>query len=109
AGGGGVCVSPLAGAPPARGGEPIATAAITPAGLLRIGITDRRDGVELDHELRVAQRFDALLPVPGGGCARRSGVGLAGQLAACSGNEAAPKESLGAVLDALGGWERVAV
>lgn len=83
--------------------EPIASAEIPARGRLRVGITDRKDGVELDARLGVKSRFEGLLPVPGGGCVARAGVGLAGRLEACSPAEPAPARKLGEVLDALAG------
>jgi hypothetical protein len=83
--------------------EPIASAEITPAGLLRVGITDRKDGVELDSALAVTARFEGLLPAPGGGCTARSGVGISGQLVNCAPQQAAPPHSLGGLVDALTG------
>ncbi|HEY6078299.1 MAG TPA: hypothetical protein VIW29_05820 [Polyangiaceae bacterium] len=83
--------------------EPIASADITRAGRLRVGITDRRDGVELDAALSVTARFEGRLPVPGGGCVSRSGVGLSGLLGECRPGDGAPARQLGSVLDALAG------
>jgi hypothetical protein len=65
--------------------EPIASAEITPEGTLRIGLTDRRDGLRLSRELEVLERYAGLLPVPGGSCARRSELGLLARLEACIG------------------------
>jgi hypothetical protein len=72
-------LSPVAAAPLR---EPIANAEITPEGTLRVGLTDRRDGVELSSELAVMQRFEARLPVAGG-CAARSELGLSVGLEPC--------------------------
>jgi hypothetical protein len=83
--------------------EPIASAEITPAGKLRVGITDRRDGVELDSALAVTARFEGRLPVPGGGCALRSGLGLSGALTDCDTGTARGGRPLGSVLDAVAG------
>ena len=82
--------------------EPIASAEIT-SGSLRVGITDRRDGFELDAALGIKTRYEGLMPVPGGGCVERSGVGLSGRIGACSKGDATPSERLGSVLDALAG------
>lgn len=80
--------------------EPIASAEITPAGRLRIGITDRRDGVELDSALAVTARLEGRVPVPGGQCALRSGLGLL-SIADCSNREPPSARAPGSVLDAL--------
>jgi hypothetical protein len=95
-------LSPVA---PAPLREPIATAEVT-AGRLRVGITDRRDGIELDSNLNVTARYEALLPAPGGGCVARNGVGLSGQVGKCAARDPAPPASLGGVLDALSGNRR---
>ncbi|HKY40496.1 MAG TPA: hypothetical protein VJN18_31395 [Polyangiaceae bacterium] len=92
-------LSPVA---PAPLREPIATAEITAAGVLRVGITDRRDGIELNGALQVTARYQALLPAPGGGCVAPSGVGLSGQISQCAADQPGAAASLG-VLDALSG------
>jgi hypothetical protein len=83
--------------------EPIATADVSEAGRLRVGISDRKDGVELDAALQVVARFEALLPAPGGGCVARAGLGLAGKIAGCGGGEAEVGFDLNAPIDALAG------
>ncbi len=65
--------------------EPIASAEITPEGTLRVGLTDRRDGLRLSRELEVLERYSGLLPVPGGKCAARSALGVLARLDACVG------------------------
>lgn len=69
--------------------EPIASAEITAGGRLRVGLTDRRDGLELSPELAVIERFEGLLPVPGGGCLPRSELGVSSQLGPCTAPTAA--------------------
>ncbi len=101
-----VAWSALSAVAPAPLREPIATAEVTPRGRLRIGISDRKDGVELDSALGVTARFDALLPAPGGGCAARGGLGLSGKLTACGPHETAATVNLGGVMDALAGTEK---
>jgi hypothetical protein len=93
-------LSPIA---PAPLREPIATAEITAAGLLRVGITDRRDGIELNGALVVTARYPARLPAPGGGCVTPSGVGLKGSIADCAADQAGTATGPGGVLDALSG------
>jgi hypothetical protein len=93
-------LSPIA---PAPLREPIATADVTPGGRLRVGISDRRDSVELDGGLGVAGRFEGLLPAPGGGCVARSGVGLSGKIISCSAPESLPPLELNALLDSIAG------
>jgi len=71
---------------------------------LDVGLTDRADGVGFNGSLRTAPaRFGALLPWPGGGCAERTELGLAGKVRACSGKEAAPGADFGGPLDAIAG------
>lgn len=93
-------LSPVA---PAPLREPIATADVTASGRLRVGISDRRDAVELTSDLAVTARFEGLLPAPGGGCVARSGLGLSGKLLGCSAQEPPPARDLNATLDALAG------
>ncbi len=72
-------LSPIA---PAPLRQPIAAAEIVRGQGLRVGITDRRDGLHLDARLGVSKRFRAL-PWPGGGCANRAGVYLHGAPTGC--------------------------
>lgn len=92
-------LSPVA-ASPLR--EPVASAEITPAGTLRLGLTDRRDGLTLDRDLKVTERHEGLVPVPGGSCTTRRGVGLASELTSCQRAETEVL-SAGPQLDALAG------
>jgi hypothetical protein len=94
--------SSLSAVAPAPLREPIGTAEIT-GGVLRVGLTDRKDGLVLDRELRVLARLEGSLPAPGGGCAARSGLGLSGQLSSCSGKAPQADASMPGVLDALAG------
>lgn len=90
-------LSPVA-ASPLR--EPLASAEITAAGALRVGLSDRRDGLTLDRELNVAERYAGLLPLPGGTCTARHGLGLAVSPTPCAGR---PSLSSSPPLDALAG------
>ncbi len=98
-------LSPIAGSPLR---EPLASAEITAAGTLRVGLSDRRDGLTLSGDLRVTERYEGLLPVPGNECLARSGVGLASTLTACSGRASAAAAPVSPTLDAVaggpGGW-----
>jgi hypothetical protein len=87
--------------------EPLASAEITPEGSIRVGLSDRRDGLTLDRDLRVTARHEGVLPVPGGGCAgRRGGLGL--QVLSCGATPGRAPPVTGPELDALaggaGGW-----
>jgi hypothetical protein len=93
-------LSPVA---PAPLREPIATAEITDQGALRVGLSDRRDGLVLSRDLAILERYEGAWPV-GGACLSRRGLGVSGQLAPCAGKEA---ESPGALsLDALAATPR---
>jgi hypothetical protein len=87
--------------------EPIASALVTRAGNFRVGITDRRDALELSPELTVQQRFDGRLPLTPELCAARSGLGLSSQEQPCSGS-LQPARAAAATLDAVAtssaGW-----
>jgi hypothetical protein len=89
--------------------EPIANAEITPRGTLRIGLTDRRDGVELSRELTLLQRFEGQFPVAGG-CAARRDLGLSAEVEQCAAHREPP---LGApatsTFDAVAGSGRSSV
>lgn len=94
-------LSPVAGAPLR---EPIASAFVSDAGL-HIGLTDRADGLGFGAALGAsATRFPGFLPWPGGGCAERAELGLAGRVRACTAKEPAPPlVDFGGPLDAIGG------
>lgn len=92
-------LSPVA---PAPLREPIGNAEITERGTLRVGLSDRRDGLELSRELAVTSRFEAQLPVPGGGCTPRSALGFTASSVVCA--PRAPSAASAATLDALAGW-----
>ncbi len=71
--------------------EPIASAEITADGALRVGLTDRKDGLMLSRDLTVIERYAGLLPVPGGNCAPRSTLGVLARLDACVGRPGASR------------------
>ena len=81
--------------------EPIASAEITADGTLRLGLTDRRDGLVLSRDLGVLERFEGLLPVPGGGCVARSALGLAARFGRCATSGSSRAEPV--TLDAVAG------
>lgn len=93
-------LSPVA---PAPLREPIAVAEVSPSGRLRIGISDRRDGVELDGALGLVERFEGLVPAPGGGCLTRSGLGLSERAAECRTPRVAAAAGGTGALDAFAG------
>ncbi len=80
--------------------EPITSAEITPQGMLRVGSSDRRDGVELGPDLTVRQRFPSRLPMAGG-CLARNALGMTAKLLPCTGN--GEGDGTAVTLDALAG------
>jgi hypothetical protein len=89
-------LSPVA---PAPLREPIASVEITEQGALRVGLSDRRDGLVLSRDLAILERYEGAWPV-GGGCFWRSGLGVSSHLAPCDGKEAANSANA-LTLDAL--------
>ncbi len=81
--------------------EPIASAEITAQGNLRVGLTDRKDGLELSPELGVLARFEGLMPVAGS-CVERSALGLSARFQSCA--EPAASRSQAATVDAVAGF-----
>jgi hypothetical protein len=95
-------LSPIA---PAPLREPIASAEITPQGTLRVGLSDRRDALELSRDLTVLRRFEGALPVPAAGCVARSALGFSSQESPCGVKPAtAAALTLDAVAGARGVW-----
>jgi len=92
-------LSPVA---PAPLREAIANAELTPQGTWRVGISDRRDGLELSRELAVAARFEGLFPLASG-CVLRDALGVAAQVLPCAGPSGATR-SPPATLDAVAGF-----
>jgi hypothetical protein len=95
-------LSPIA---PAPLREPIATAEITDRGTLRVGLSDRRDGLELSPDLAVTARYEGSLPAPGGGCSARSGLGISGLVIPCTPRQAPGRPA--STWDALAGTARL--
>jgi hypothetical protein len=93
--------SSLSAIAPAPLREPIASAEITAQGALRVGLTDRKDGLELSRDLSVVARFPGLLPAPGGGCMERSPLGLLAGWGSCTGSGNSRTQP--ATLDAIAG------
>ncbi|HEY4159971.1 MAG TPA: hypothetical protein VGM29_17790 [Polyangiaceae bacterium] len=93
-------LSPVAPSPPR---EPIAAAWFAAPGQLRVGLSDRADGLELSSGLAVARRFHDLFPWPGGGCSARGELALKGQRSACTGEAPLGNVDFASDVDALGG------
>jgi hypothetical protein len=85
--------------------EPIASAEITARGELRVGLSDRRDGLTLSRDLAVLSRFEGLMPAPGGGCVERTSLGVSARFRSCAGQGPAPAtgRAPAATLDAFAG------
>ncbi|HET7539224.1 MAG TPA: hypothetical protein VFK05_05110 [Polyangiaceae bacterium] len=81
--------------------EPIAVSTVPEPGRLRVGLSDRADGLELSGALRVEQRWHALMPWPGAGCTRRAGIGYEGKARACPGSAPTPEVDFGTPVDAF--------
>lgn len=99
--------SSLSAVAPAPLREPIGSAEITPDGALRVGLTDRRDGLELSPELEVVSRFEGRIPVARG-CVSRSDLGVLARYDSCSG-PATPGRTQPLTLDAVAGRDDLAV
>lgn len=84
--------------------EPIGSADITAAGTLRVGSSDRQDGAELSAGLEPLRRFSGLLPLPGGECVKREGLGLSAVAESCEG---ASKSISRQAIDAVAGYAGV--
>jgi hypothetical protein len=84
--------------------EPIAVAEIA-QGKLRVGLTDRRDGLVLSGELAVIERLEGLFPLPGEACLERNELGLLARQLPCSGAVAGARRPA-PTLDALAGMPR---
>jgi hypothetical protein len=81
--------------------EAIGTAAIGDDGTLRLGLSDRRDGLVLSRELRVQARFEGLFPLGSGACVGRAGFGLSARDERCQESGAGRAARSETVLDAV--------
>ena len=81
--------------------EPIATSAVPEAGRLWVGLSDRADSLDLSGSLQLKNRWHALMPWPGAGCTRRSGIGYEGKARACPGSTPVPEVDFGTTIDAF--------
>ena len=81
--------------------EPIAACAVPEPGRLIVGISDRADALELSGSLGVEQVWHGVMPWPGGGCTRRSGLGYDGQARACPGASLPPAADFATAIDAF--------
>jgi hypothetical protein len=81
--------------------EPIATSVVPEPGRLWVGLSDRADGLDLSGALHVEHKWHALMPWPGAGCTRRSGVGYEGKARACPGSSQTPEVDFGTTIDAF--------
>jgi len=81
--------------------EPIAVSTVPEPGRLWVGLSDRADSLDLSGTLRVEHRWHALMPWPGAGCTRRTGVGYEGKARSCPGSAPAPEVDFGTAVDAF--------
>jgi len=81
--------------------EPIAACTVPEPGRLWVGVSDRADTLELSGSLRVEHKWHAVMPWPGAGCTRRSGLGYDGKARACPGSSPAPEVDFGTPVDAF--------
>ncbi|HYQ44141.1 MAG TPA: hypothetical protein VER11_19300 [Polyangiaceae bacterium] len=81
--------------------EPIAASAVPEPGRLWVGLSDRADALDLSSGLKVEHKWHALMPWPGAGCTRRSGIGYEGKARACPGSGAIAEVDFGNVVDAF--------
>jgi hypothetical protein len=63
--------------------EPIGACALPEPGRLWVGSSDRADTLDLSGTLSVQHKWHGVMPWPGGGCTRRSGLGYDGRTRAC--------------------------
>src|SRR6185369_2698804 len=81
--------------------EPIATSVVAEPGRLWVGLSDRADTLDLSGTLQVVHKWHALMPWPGAGCTRRSGIGYEGKARACPGSSPVPEVDFGTTVDAF--------
>lgn len=81
--------------------EPIAVSTIPAPGHLWVGLSDRADALALTGSLALENKWHGVMPWPGGGCTRRSGVGYEGRTRACPSNASFPPADFASVVDAF--------
>jgi len=81
--------------------EPIATSMVPEPGRLWVGLSDRADALDLSGTLRVEHKWHAVMPWPGAGCTRRTGLGYEGKPRACPGSSPTPEIDFGTAVDAF--------
>ena len=70
-------------------------------GRLWVGSSDRADALDLSGTLRVEHKWHAVMPWPGAGCTRRTGLGYEGKPRACPGSSPTPEVDFGTAVDAF--------
>jgi hypothetical protein len=93
-------LSPIA---PAPLREPIATAWISSATTLDVGLTDRAFALRLDARLEKVAEFGGALPWPGAGCAPLADLGVSAQVSACGLSLPAAEAPAAGPFDAVAG------
>lgn len=81
--------------------EPIATCSLPAPGRLWVGLSDRADALDLSGALQIEHRWHAVMPWPGGGCTRRTGLGYEGRAQACPGSSPLLATDFATPLDAF--------
>ncbi|MEI9935860.1 MAG: hypothetical protein WDO69_01420 [Pseudomonadota bacterium] len=81
--------------------EPIAACTLPEPGRLWVGSSDRADTLDLSGTLQVEHKWHAVMPWPGAGCTRRTGLGYEGKARACPGSSATPDVDFGTPVDAF--------
>jgi hypothetical protein len=81
--------------------EPIGACALPEPGRLWVGLSDRADALDLSRDLSVEHKWHGVMPWPGGGCTRRSGLGYEGQTRACPNAPFSAAADFATVVDAF--------
>ncbi len=81
--------------------EPIGASVIPAPGHLWVGLSDRADALALSSSLALESKWHGVMPWPGGGCTRRSGLGYEGRTRACPGNASFPPADFASAVDAF--------
>jgi hypothetical protein len=85
--------------------EPIAVGAVPTPGRLWVGSSDRADALDLSGALHVEHKWHGIMPWPGGGCTRRSGLGYEGSARSCPDAPPAPNVDFATQVDAFASRE----
>ncbi len=81
--------------------EPIGACSVPTPGELWVGLSDRADTLQLSGSLAIEHKWHGIMPWPGGGCTRRSGLGYEGAVRPCPDPSATPSADFATVVDAF--------